>query len=135
MKFLLAALIAASIIFLFGCVQVSPPESCTSLSAADQPGCIYYTAVMNQDPYACYALQDTAQRTVCLKDAIDPTAKKALYKKTTVVVSGSLTNKSTGLSVPTVVPGTAPTKTLGKVTEPVKNATSQSGLGTPQNSS
>ena len=102
MKFLLAALIAASIIFLFGCVQVSPPESCASLSATDQPGCIYYSAVMNQDPYACYAIQDKAQRTVCLKDAIDPNAKKAITKKK--IVPAGIGRTTPGLNASAAMP-------------------------------
>lgn len=80
MKFLLAAILAFAFILFPGCVTVSPPQSCASLSATEQPGCIYYSAVMAQDPYPCYSIADKTQRETCLRDAIDPAAKKALQR-------------------------------------------------------
>ena len=80
MKFLLAALLAAAFIFLYGCVQVEPPQNCAALPAAEQPGCVYYSAVSAQNPYVCYAIQDKADRETCLKDAIDPAAAKKLAR-------------------------------------------------------
>ncbi|MCX6773173.1 MAG: hypothetical protein NTV88_05405 [Candidatus Micrarchaeota archaeon] len=129
MKFLLVALIVAAAIVFFGCIQVSPPENCSQVSIEEQPGCVYYSAVMNQDPYTCYALKNESQRTVCLKDAIDPSAKKAITKKNTVSSSGSLTNRTSGLKNPSANPAPAPAGnlgtlgTLGNNTQPEENAT------------
>jgi hypothetical protein len=126
MKYFVIVLLAAAFILAYGCVQVSPPENCASLSIVDQPGCVYYAAVMNQDPYACYALKNESQRSVCLKDAIDPSAKKVIAKKRAVISPGLLTNRSTGLRTPSANPNPAPIGTpgtLGNTTQPAANIT------------
>lgn len=79
MRFLAAALLA-SFILIYGCISVSPPQQCASLAPEGQPGCIYYSAVMEQSPYQCYSMQDKPQREICLKDSIDPSAKRALQR-------------------------------------------------------
>ena len=105
MRILPVILLAAAFVLLYGCIQVSVPQECASVSSADQPGCIYYTAVMAQDPYPCYAIPDKTQRETCLRDAIDPSAKKNLQRSSaaasrTVPVAAN----SSGFQVPAAVP-------------------------------
>lgn len=80
MEFLPAAIIAAALVLLLGCVQVDAPKGCAALPAEDRPGCIYYSAVNDQNPYACYAIKNSTDRETCIKDAIDPSAKKKLQR-------------------------------------------------------
>lgn len=118
MRYFILALLAAAFLLIYGCIQVSPSQQCSTLAPEDQPGCTYYSAVMDQNPYPCYSMANMAQREVCLKDAIDPAAKKALSRvpasKAGNVLSGKTASSETAPSTP---PAPQPTNTTGNQNE------------------
>ncbi|MCX8197415.1 MAG: hypothetical protein N3G80_03830 [Candidatus Micrarchaeota archaeon] len=79
MRILLAALLA---FLLFGCIGAPVPSNCQGLQADDFARCIYFEAVSEQNPSYCYHIADLDQRKICLRDAIEPSAKAALSRAT-----------------------------------------------------
>ena len=61
----------------FGCAQGGPAE-CGSAPPEKLANCIYVKAVMDQNPFSCYSLEDTNQRARCIKDASDPAVRTSL---------------------------------------------------------
>jgi len=117
MRYFLLILLAAAFILIYGCIQVSPPQNCAALPPEDQPGCTYYSSVMDQNPYPCYSMADMAQREVCLKDAIDPAAKKALMRVPASKAGNVLAGKTAGSA--TVPQPPAPQPTNATAAQPV----------------
>ncbi|MEM4554274.1 MAG: hypothetical protein QXT25_00285 [Candidatus Anstonellaceae archaeon] len=83
---------ALLLILLYGCIASPIPSNCQNLSKDKFSNCIYIEAVSEQNPNLCYHISDLEQRKVCLKDAIEPSAKAALSKalpseKETIFVS------------------------------------------------
>jgi hypothetical protein len=76
-----AALLALSIaVLLSGCTQGGSPSVCSSGKPAMFANCVYINAVMEQNPFYCYSLEDKYQRGVCIQDASDA-AKKTLLER------------------------------------------------------
>lgn len=111
MRYFPLLLLAAAFILIYGCIQVTPSQQCAALPPEDQPGCTYYSAVMDQNPYPCYSMANMAQREVCLKDAIDPAAKKALSRvpasKASNVLRGKTASSETAPQFPAPLPSNA----------------------------
>lgn len=82
MRPLYAILLAFSLAFTAGCTQGSMPSACAGLSADHLPSCIYESAVLEQNPYSCYSLQNGAPRAKCLNDASDSSMKALLERLT-----------------------------------------------------
>jgi len=76
--FLAVALMFLTYFFLFGCAQVSFPEVCRAVSASKMANCIYVNAVLEQNPFYCYSIEDLNQRGICMKHATDPAMRKAV---------------------------------------------------------
>jgi len=76
--FLIVALALLASFFLFGCAQASFPEVCRSVSASKMANCIYVNAVLEQNPFHCYSIEDLNQRGTCMKHATDPAMRKAV---------------------------------------------------------
>jgi hypothetical protein len=74
------ALLALSFAFLSGCSQTSFPQQCQNVAPSLLPNCVYVNAVMDQNPFYCYSLEDHYQRQTCLKDAADPAMRSALQR-------------------------------------------------------
>ncbi|MEM2138046.1 MAG: hypothetical protein QW568_03075 [Candidatus Anstonellaceae archaeon] len=77
---LAAAIIALASLLLFGCIGDSRPSACAGVPASKLANCVYINAVSEQNPFYCYSIPDSAQRATCLKDAADPSMKKALER-------------------------------------------------------
>jgi len=77
---LAAAIIALASLLLFGCIGDSRPSACSNVAPSKLANCIYINAVSEQNPFYCYSISDSAQRATCLKDAADPSMKKALER-------------------------------------------------------
>lgn len=76
----LAALALLGMLFLSGCVQESPPQSCASVPQEKFANCVYTAAVLEQNPLYCYSLPDLEKRATCMKHATDPAMRKVLQK-------------------------------------------------------
>jgi predicted small secreted protein len=74
MRMLALALLAASVL-LSGCINTFEPAACSGVGADARAGCIYKEAVMAQEPYTCYQIEDMTARSACLRDATDQKAK------------------------------------------------------------
>lgn len=74
----LAAAFAFSLTLLFGCVQTSIPKSCVGVVPAQAAQCVYAQAVLEQNPFYCYTINDAALRSDCMRHATDPVEKKRL---------------------------------------------------------
>ena len=123
MRYFILAILASAFLLIYGCIQVSPSQQCSTLAPEDQPGCTYYSAVMDQNPYSCYSMANMAQREVCLKDAIDPAAKKALSRVPISKAGNVLSGKTAGSeTVPKQPPAPQPTNATGN----------QNGTAAPQ---
>lgn len=96
MKFAVPAILVAATIILYGCISVSPPQSCAPLPSEQKALCTYREAVSAQNPYACYSIADAKDRETCLKDAIDPAAAKKLSRtaKATSATSAKIAQPS-----------------------------------------
>jgi hypothetical protein len=70
---IVSALVALA--FFFGCTQSTLPSSCTGVNEDRLANCIYTSAVLDQNPYACYSLSSLSQRETCLRDSTDSAAK------------------------------------------------------------
>ena len=81
-RFALSLLPFALLLALFGCTQGSLPSACAGLPADRMAGCIYESAVLEQNPYSCYSLPADSSRTKCLNDASDSSVKKLLERLT-----------------------------------------------------
>lgn len=76
--FVLAGIIVA--FFLFGCIEQPIPEECASITTLkERDECILRVAVLEQDPFLCYNIQDEETKELCFSDATTPEKKKA-YK-------------------------------------------------------
>lgn len=75
MRLLAFSLAALAFFFLFGCLNVQPPNC-----ASSDYDCLYSQAVLRQDPYLCYSLP-LAQRDTCFKSATDPLEKKQMQRQ------------------------------------------------------
>ncbi|MCX8174695.1 MAG: hypothetical protein N3E51_00615 [Candidatus Micrarchaeota archaeon] len=74
-----AAIVAFLLLFFIsGCAQRTIPSACASSEPSRLANCIYNNAVTEQNPYYCYSLEDKRQREICMRDAADPNARKAL---------------------------------------------------------
>ncbi|MCX8194582.1 MAG: hypothetical protein N3G22_00525 [Candidatus Micrarchaeota archaeon] len=67
-------------IFLSGCIQGEKPPQCASVPKEKFANCIYINAVMEQNPFYCYSLEDKEQKRVCIQDASDASKKAALER-------------------------------------------------------
>jgi len=81
-RFTLPLLLFALALLLFGCTQQGIPASCANSTLDRLPNCVYVAAVMEQNPYDCYSLQNMSQREKCLRDASDSAMKKLLEQMT-----------------------------------------------------
>jgi hypothetical protein len=81
-QFTAPTLSLALALLLLGCTQASLPAGCANASPGSLSNCIYVAAVLGQNPYDCYSLQDGAQREKCLRDASDSAARKLLEQMT-----------------------------------------------------
>jgi len=61
-----------------GCVQTSAPQACAGIEAGKAAACIYEQAVLEQNPFYCYAIADIPARQECMRSASDPIVKKQL---------------------------------------------------------
>lgn len=80
MKRLQLSLLLAAAIFLSGCLQTSVPSQCTTLSPSKLANCIYINAVVDQNPFYCYSLEDVSKRATCLQDASEPSMRKVVQR-------------------------------------------------------
>ncbi len=86
---------------LFGCVQSSLPQACAG-AAPDKMGyCIYVQATLEQNPFYCYSLQDTAARSNCIRSATDDVARKQLENS---IRQGQPASTQQNVSVPVAPP-------------------------------
>jgi len=81
-SFTLPLLSLALLLLLFGCAQGGIPSACANSPVDKLSNCIYVAAVLEQNPYDCYSLQENTQREKCLRDASDSSAKKSLEQMT-----------------------------------------------------
>ena len=128
MRYFVIALLAAAFLLIYGCIQVSPSQQCSTLAPEAQPGCTYYLAVMDQNPYPCYSMANMAQREVCLKDAIDPAAKKALSRVPLSKAGNVLAGK---VASSTTAPSPAPAPKAANATTGTESAAKAPLAGTP----
>lgn len=74
----LALTLAFSFTLFFGCVQSSAPSSCSGVASEKLAECVHVQAVLEQNPFYCYSIEDKALRASCMRAATDPIAKKQL---------------------------------------------------------
>jgi len=67
-----------SLSLMHGCAGGQMPPACAEKSGASLANCVYVNAVLGQNPFFCYSIQDVGMRTTCLKDATDSAMKKRL---------------------------------------------------------
>ncbi|MFA5930116.1 MAG: hypothetical protein WC861_04500 [Candidatus Micrarchaeia archaeon] len=72
----------ALLLVLFGCAGGGIPSACANSSTEMLPNCVYVNAVLGQNPFDCYSLQNISQRERCLRDASDSAVKKLLQQMT-----------------------------------------------------
>ena len=81
-QFAIPLLSLALLLLLFGCAQGGIPPVCANSSVEAMPNCVYVAAVLEQNPYNCYALTGNTQREKCLRDASDSAVKKLFEQMT-----------------------------------------------------
>lgn len=81
MKLLLPFVLVAALCALFGCAG-SVPSSCASATPDKLANCAYRAAVMEENPYYCYSIQDAEQRATCIRDVGNAEVKKKLQTAT-----------------------------------------------------
>jgi len=81
-RFTLPLLSLALALLLFGCTQAGVPPACANSTVDKLPNCVYVAAVLEQNPYDCYSLQNMSQREKCLRDASDSAVQKLLAQMT-----------------------------------------------------
>ena len=81
-RFTLLSVSLALLLLLFGCTQGGIPTACANSSVDKLANCVYVSAVIDQNPYNCYTLQNISQREKCLRDASDSAMKKLLEQMT-----------------------------------------------------
>ncbi|MEM4633693.1 MAG: hypothetical protein QW275_00905 [Candidatus Anstonellaceae archaeon] len=74
-KWLYAFALISFALFLPGCIQPAVPDACKSLQGNKFTDCIYRSAVLEQNPFLCYSIEDIDQRSICLRHATNPAMK------------------------------------------------------------
>ncbi|MFA6328320.1 MAG: hypothetical protein WCY41_02660 [Candidatus Micrarchaeia archaeon] len=80
--FTLPVLSLALLLALFGCTQGGIPAACANSTMSTIANCVYTNAVLEQNPYDCYSLNNSVQKEKCLRDSSDSSAKKLLEQMT-----------------------------------------------------
>ena len=106
------ALLALALL-LFGCAQGGIPSACAGSPVDKLANCVYVAAVLEQNPYDCYSIQNGSQKEKCLRDASDSAAKKLLEQmapaeraKVFAALSGAA--EAPGAAAPPLPPAAGP---------------------------